>query len=172
MFENGPQRTEDVVFPPAWCDRVQPDPYELLGTAAVTYDEAQYSTCTTAKLTQAMDNEHVIAWVNYLIDYTHALAGCELPDPSLGGRGFLPGGILRFGPANLSAIDLPQPRFGRAEADILIDQYVGAFAEAVPLSTVERAALTTFLSSAAQSQIDELLAGSLSACGEAAPTGG
>jgi hypothetical protein len=161
-----PQGTEATMFPAPWCARAIPDAYEVLSSVAVTYIETQYGTCATAQLTKDLDNEHVLAWINYLIDYTHAIAGCDLPDPSLGGRGFLPGGIRRFGPANLEAIDLAQPRFGRSEAGQLIEQYVASFSQPLQLSTAEQAALTSFLATASEEHIDEAFAGSLSACGE------
>lgn len=162
--ESAAQTGEVNRFLPAWCDRAAPDPYETLYGAATAYFEAQVGACSTARLTQALSAEQTLAWVNYLVDYSHALAGCDIPDPSLGGRGFLPGGVGQFGPANLAAVGAAQPRLGRDDASLLIDEYSSAFSSALRLSESERARVRLFLEGTAEPQIEPTLSGALSAC--------
>lgn len=169
--EPAAQAAEGNRFLPSWCARAAPDPYETLYRAATTYFDSQVGACSTTKLTQALSAEQTVAWVNYLVDYSHALAGCDIPDPSLGGRGFLPGGVGQFGPANLAAVDAPQPRLGRNDASLLIDEYLSAFASALRLSDGERQGVRLFLEGTAEAQIEPMLSGVLSAC-DAGASGG
>jgi hypothetical protein len=165
-----PQTPEEVTFPPHWCERAVPDSYDVLAEVATVYYEAQKSACATSKLTQDMGDETSLEWNNYLIDYANVLAGCAVPPASLGGRGFLPGGIGEFGLANLAAVGLEQPRLGSDDAELLIGEFVPVFAEALHLSEVERAAVRIFLEKAAQSQIDSGISGTLSVCGKGTPS--
>jgi hypothetical protein len=161
-----PQRPDEVTFPPRWCGRAVPDAYVVLSDVAWGYYDAQRSACETARLTQDLSETQALDWGNYLTDYVHALAGCNLPSPDLGGKGILPGGIDQFGLANLAAIGVAQPQLGRDDVDLLLTQFLDLFAKSLSLTDIERSAVADFLRSTAERQTSELVSGLLSTCSE------
>ena len=149
-------------FPANYCARAGAGPLERRAVAlaiVMTYDSTRSNDCRTAGLTPRWNSDEAKPWWDYLFKYTTLMAGCPLI------MGEIDGGILLFGPANTAAIGLQRPQLGRDDAQLLIDQYLDAFAAALSLADVERAAVEDYLWGTAASELGTGVSGVLSRCG-------
>jgi hypothetical protein len=146
---------------PDWCgpERGELDAARKVGEISDAYLNAQRTAC--AGLTQGIA---LSSWSKYIYDYTYVMAGCtDLAAPP-------PGGILKFGPANTRAVGLVGAALSAEDVDLLVEIYVRTFAQALSLSSEERALVEAHLLRTAEPEVDPSLPAGLAVCAEA--TGG
>jgi hypothetical protein len=152
---------DNEAFPFDVCERAGEPPFtqiRVMYGIASDYEAKRWADCRTQGLTPLLDERKTERWLGYLINYSMAMSGCPLT------LGPAEGGILTFGPANTQAIDMTRPRLGRDDAGLLLDQYLGSFAEALQLSDEERSSMQTYLWSTAEHEIDSQASAVLSRC--------
>ena len=166
--EPGGNRTgAGAAFPGAWCPDAGGNVVVGFGAAvrlASVYWLAQMQDCETAGLTDQMSDRQGDDWLDYLINYTYLMMGCPVGADAPVDVDQVEGGILAFGPANLAAIGLEQPRLGRDDVARLITQYVAAFVAELGLSSADETQLTAQLWSVAEPAIASDIAAGLSRC--------
>lgn len=150
-----------VSFPADWCARAGATESErtvTLAEAAQTFGNAQYGDCETRGLTDGLTRPELLGWLNYLISYTIAMAGCPpVFEP-------IPDGIRAFGPGNTPAVGGERPKLGEDDVERLIAYYVSAFGDALGLDPPERAAVRDYLLAEAQDDLDPTASRVLSVC--------
>ncbi len=166
----GARRIDDTrrAAPASWCARAgaaEGDWVNAAAAVATAYIEATTEDCATSQLTAALSADVQTDWKNYLISYTLGLAECPLL------FGPLDGGTGAFGPANMRAIGVEQPRLGSDDASALIGYYSSEFGVAFELRPDEVEAVVSHLGQAALDRIDPAAARVLSACGASADAG-
>lgn len=162
---DGPR--SDAGFPGAWCPDAGGSLAVGYGAAvrlASTYWLTQMWDCETAGLTAEMSADQSDDWLTYLIYYTYLMMGCPVGGGAPVDVNRVEGGILAFGPGNLSALGLGQPRLGRDDVANLITRYVAAFVAELGLSVADQAQLTEQLWSVAEPAITPNIAATLSRC--------
>lgn len=155
-------------YAPDWCARAGAEANDRTDTfflVAVAYADAQSTDCATAGLTDSLDLSQTGAWLGYLIDYSHLMAGCTLE------TGPLEGGILAFGPGNTPATGAVRPDLGADDVERLTTYYVAAFGDALGLDEDERGEVRAHLLLTAQADIDPAASEVLSTCGDSADAG-
>jgi hypothetical protein len=159
--------TSDAAFPGAWCPDGDGNVVVGFGAAlrlASVYWLAQMRDCETAGLTDQMSDRQSSDWLDYLVNYTYLMMGCPVGSNALVDVDQVDGGILAFGPANVAAIGLEQPRLGREDVANLITRYVAAFVAELGLSPADEAQLSAHLWSVADPAIAPGIAAGLSRC--------
>jgi hypothetical protein len=109
---------------------------------------AQTNECRARRLVSAMGDTQSGEWLNYLINYSHALFGCGLLYSPL------PGGVDAFGPANTEAVGIPNLTFAAEDAALLIDIYMNSCTNELPVPGADIAELRARLAAAAQPNVD------------------
>lgn len=153
-------------FRAGWCDGPGQNAVKrllLMDGIAQDYDTTRESDCRTAALLPTLSAEQRADWRDYLIGYSAALAGCPPLPVSV------PGGVLAFGPANISVLGLPPPVLGRDDVALLIEHYLAGFSAALDLSESENSEVEAQLWKTAEGVWDAGASGVLSSCGEGGP---
>jgi hypothetical protein len=148
-------------FRAPWCDGPGQNSLELfvnMRSIAEGYDRARGDDCRTAGLLAPLNESERFRWLDYLIGYSIALAGCPPPSHPV------EGGIRVFGPANTDVIGRSHQPLGRDDAGLLIQHYLDSFAPALALSEAERSIVEAQLWSTAEAQLDATATGALSTC--------
>jgi hypothetical protein len=150
-----------VEFRARWCRNEGRDPGErtaALARVARDYEAARTDDCRTRGLLPELEESQLFRWVDYLIGYSSVMLGCPFrPTP-------VPGGILRFGPANTTAIGLSPPPIGRDDADLLVLYYLASLSASVSLSEAELAHVQQQLRETSELAIDPTVSAGLSTC--------
>jgi len=150
-----------------WCARSGTNDKEqasAMSEVALAYVATQGEHCP--RLTADMSSAQFSAWENYLTLYTYVMAGCpQLPAPP-------PDGIRAFGLANTASVGLSRPPLSRADAGLLIVDYVPIFAATLQLEVNEGALVETHLRNVAEREIDAAGGDGLLLCAEPEAAGG
>jgi hypothetical protein len=154
----------DGGFPYDYCQRAGPQPLAVnmaMADIARGYEALRVADCNTAGLLPILDTNQTIRWLDYLMQYSRAMAGCPLYQP-------VADGIRAFGPANTRAsLGIEHPPLGPMDVALLSDHYLASFVSVLGLTEGERAAVGAHLAQTAELEIQSASNGAISLCPDA-----